>query len=73
MEIVKIILGFTKEDILTERMIIFDGRSMKFRNVRIRGRNAACIVCGDNCQVTDVSQFDYNDFCQMNCDVVAAI
>ena len=73
MEITKIILGFEKENILTERMIIFEGISMKFRNVRIRGKNPACICCGENNQIPDVSQFDYSDFCKMNCDVVGAL
>ena len=73
LEVVKIILGFGKENILSERMVIFEGLSMKFRNVRIRGKNPSCITCGDNCQITDVAQFDYSDFCQMNCDLVASI
>ena len=73
LEIVKIILGFSKDKILTERMVIFEGLSMKFRNVRIRGKNKNCVACGDNPQINDVAQFDYSDFCQMNCDVVAAI
>lgn len=73
MEITKIILGFAKENILTERMIVFEGMSMKFRNVRIRGKNSSCIACGDNTQIPDVSKFDYSDFCQMNCDVVGQI
>ena len=73
MEIVKIILGFAKENILTERMVIFEGLSMKFRNVKIRGKNPACIACGENATISDVTEFDYQDFCQMNCDVVAQI
>ena len=81
MEVVKIVLGFAKENILTQRMIIFDARSMTFRNCKIRGRNKDCIACGEHDssstsiqqQITDVSQFDYADFCKMNCDVVAQI
>ena len=73
MEVTKIILGFAKENILTERMIIFEGLTMKFRNVRIRGKNPTCIACCEATQIPDVAQFDYMDFCKMNCDVVAQI
>ena len=74
MEVVKIVLGFAKENILTQRMIIFDARSMTFRNCKIRGKNKDCIACGEASeQITDVAQFDYADFCKMNCDVVAQI
>lgn len=67
-EIVKIILGFSDEQILNRRMIFFDAATMKFRNVKIRDRNPECIVCGVNPQLTDVSQFDYDDFCQVSCN-----
>lgn len=73
LEVVKIILGFGKENVLSERMVIFEGLTMKFRNVRIRGKNQACIACSDSKTITDVAQFDYSDFCQMNCDVVGSI
>ena len=73
MEVTKIILGFGKEHVLTERMVIFEGLSMKFRNVRIRGKNQNCIACGEVSQVPDVAQFDYDDFCKMNCDIIAQI
>ena len=64
MEIVKIILGFGKENVLTERMIIFEGLSMKFRNVRLRGKNPACIACGENPSIGgNLAAFDYEDFC----------
>lgn len=63
----------SKENILTERMVIFEGLSMKFRNVRIRGKNPACIACSEKATISNVAEFDYADFCQMNCDVVASI
>jgi len=76
-EIVKILLGFSKEKICTERMVIFDGLSMHFRNVRIRGKNSTCICCGTMTPeadlIKDVALFDYDDFCQTNCDSVALI
>lgn len=44
-------------------MVIFDALEMKFRNVKLRGRNKACVSCGDNPTITDVTNFDYDDFC----------
>ena len=38
LEIVKIILGMGKDQVLSERMVTFDGLRMKFRNVKIRGK-----------------------------------
>lgn len=54
-------------------MIFFDASNMKFRNVKLRDRNPACAVCGDTPSVTDVSQFDYETFCQTNCNKYALI
>ena len=71
-EIVKIILGFSDDQILNRRMIFFDASTMKFRNVKIRDRNPDCAVCGDKPTLTDVSQFDYDDFCQVLCNRYAA-
>ena len=74
LEIVKIILGMSKEQVLSERMITFDGLSMKFRNIKIRGRQLKCEVCGDNPTITDVSKFDYAEFCHVNkCSIAASI
>jgi adenylyltransferase/sulfurtransferase len=53
-------------------MIFFDASTMKFRNVKIRDRNPDCAVCGDKPTLTDVSQFDYDDFCQVLCNRYAA-
>lgn len=77
-EIVKILLGFSKDKICTERMVIFDGLSMHFRNVRIRGKKADCVACGGSMtaevdQISDVALYDYDEFCQTNCDTVALI
>ena len=53
-------------------MIFFDAATMKFRNVKLRDRNPLCIVCGDKPTLTDVSKFDYDDFCQVFCNRYAA-
>ena len=44
-------------------MVIFDALDMKFRNVKLRGRNKDCISCGESPLIKNVAEFDYNDFC----------
>jgi molybdopterin/thiamine biosynthesis adenylyltransferase len=73
LEIVKIILGFSEDNILTKRMIFFDAASMRFRNVKLRDRNPKCEVCGDEPTLTDTNKFDYDEFCQTNCNKYALI
>ena len=73
LELIKIILGFTDEQILTKRMVFFDAACMKFRNVRLRERNPACEVCGDEPTITDTTKFDYDEFCQTKCNKYALI
>ena len=73
LEIVKIILGFAEDQILTKRMVFFDAASMRFRNVKLRERNPSCSVCGDEPTLTDVASFDYDTFCQTNCNKYALI
>ena len=51
-------------------MVFFDALTMKFRNVKIRGRNPACSACGPECPEVErvkFSEFDYADFCQTKC------
>lgn len=54
-------------------MIFFDAYAMTFRNVRLRDRNPQCDVCGDQPKIVDVKDFDYDDFCQTNCNKYALI
>lgn len=54
-------------------MVIFDALEMRFRNVKLRGRNKNCQSCGENPAILDIKLFDYNDFCQTNCNLVALI
>ena len=76
-EIVKIIIGESKENILWRRMIFLDALSMKFRNVKLRERNLQCVACGPDCpedqKVKNVEEFDYADFCQTKCNRFALI
>jgi len=63
LEAIKVILGV--EDILHKKLLIFDGKSTNFRRVKIRGRNKACISCGDEPTIKDVRDYDYDTFTGM--------
>ena len=71
-EIVKMILGVDKENVLWRRMIFFDALAMKFRNVKLRDRNLKCVSCGPECdpkeKILSVESIDYADFCQTKCN-----
>lgn len=70
-EIVKLVLGQPKENLLWRRMIFVDTLSMKFRNVKLREQNPNCVACGSNCpdkeRIKNVAEFDYLAFCGLNC------
>lgn len=57
-ETIKIILG--AEDILVNRLLLFDAWQMKFRELKLR-KDPSCPVCGDNPTVTKL--IDYEEFC----------
>ncbi|MEK6282106.1 MAG: molybdopterin-synthase adenylyltransferase MoeB [Acidobacteriota bacterium] len=57
-ETVKIVLG--AEDILVNRLLIFDAWAMKFREFKLR-KDPKCPVCGENPSVTEL--IDYEQFC----------
>jgi molybdopterin/thiamine biosynthesis adenylyltransferase/rhodanese-related sulfurtransferase/molybdopterin converting factor small subunit len=57
-ETIKIILG--AEDILVNRLLLFDAWQMKFRELKLR-KDPGCPVCGENPTVTKL--IDYEEFC----------
>ena len=63
LEVLKIVLGLGKEQVLTQRMVLFDALNMTFRNVKIRGKMKDCVACGENPTVKDVALIDYEEFC----------
>jgi adenylyltransferase/sulfurtransferase len=77
LEIVKIIIGQSKENILWRRMIFLDALAMKFRNVKLRERNPKCVACGPECpedqKIKSVESIDYEEFCQTKCNKYAMI
>ena len=57
-ETIKIILG--AEDILVNRLLLFDAWAMKFREFKLR-KDPNCPVCGE--QPTITALIDYEEFC----------
>ncbi|NOX64867.1 MAG: HesA/MoeB/ThiF family protein [Chlorobi bacterium] len=45
-------------DLITNRLLSFDAKSMNFRNVRFK-KNPKCTVCGDNPKITSLKEEDY--------------
>src|SRR4249920_3630159 len=59
-ETLKIILG--AEDILVNRLLLFDAWAMKFREFKLR-KDPKCPVCGEHPTVKEL--IDYEEFCGM--------
>ncbi|MGN0614180.1 MAG: HesA/MoeB/ThiF family protein [Porcipelethomonas sp.] len=55
LEAVKYLLG--TGDLLTGRMLIFDGLEMKFRTAGFSNPNSACRVCGKNADIKNLSWY----------------
>ena len=65
LEVVKIIVGMRAADLLVSKMLLVDGHGPLFRTIKLRGRSAACIACGDNPQLDENALPDYAAFCGM--------
>lgn len=61
MEAIKVIVGLG--EVLAGRMLIFDGSSCQFRNIKIRGKRPNCHVCSTEPLITGL--IDYELFCGM--------
>ncbi|XP_047522330.1 adenylyltransferase and sulfurtransferase MOCS3 [Pieris napi] len=61
LEAIKYLVGQTKDKLLVERLLLFDGEDMTFRTVKLRGRNLKCPICSDKPTIT--SLVDYEMFC----------
>jgi adenylyltransferase/sulfurtransferase len=60
LEALKILLG--QGEIFHKRMFIYDGLNNVFKTYKIRGKQDTCIVCGKTPTLTDVANYDYEDF-----------
>lgn len=59
LETLKIILNMP--DIISGRLLLFDGTETKFHNVRLRPKNADCVICGQHPVIREL--IDYEEFC----------
>lgn len=59
LETIKIIIGLS--GVLSSRMLVFDGTSSVFRNIKLRGKSKLCEVCGPSPTITKL--IDYEQFC----------
>eukprot|EP01129_Flabellula_baltica_P000514 TRINITY_DN10504_c0_g1_i1.p1 TRINITY_DN10504_c0_g1~~TRINITY_DN10504_c0_g1_i1.p1 ORF type:complete len:466 (-),score=103.20 TRINITY_DN10504_c0_g1_i1:36-1400(-) len=59
LEVTKIITG--NGNVLSQKLLMFDGYSSTFRVVKLRPRKPDCSVCGDNPTITEL--IDYEEFC----------
>lgn len=64
LEAIKIITGIN--NVLSGRLMLFDGIPSTFRNIALRKRNANCDVCGDSPSIK--SLIDYEQFCGARAD-----
>lgn len=62
LEAMKIIVGMG--DVLAGRLLIFDGSSCQFRNIRIRSKRPNCHICSSQPLITEL--IDYELFCGMH-------
>ncbi|KAJ3072795.1 Molybdenum cofactor synthesis protein 3 [Podochytrium sp. JEL0797] len=59
LEAIKIITGMGPS--YAQKMLLFDGIAGSMRVVKLRGKSAACLVCGENPSIT--APIDYVQFC----------
>ncbi|XP_059050331.1 uncharacterized protein LOC131845304 [Achroia grisella] len=62
LEAIKYIVGHTHEQLLVERMLLFDGADSSFRTVKLRARNQQCAACSENATISQL--LDYEVFCK---------
>ncbi|KAH8376710.1 hypothetical protein KR093_000981 [Drosophila rubida] len=62
LEAIKIIVGLG--DVLAGRLLIFDGSTLQFRNIRVRSKRVNCHVCSAQPLITEL--IDYEQFCGMH-------
>lgn len=61
MEVVKILLDH--DQVLSGKLLLYDGAACSFRSIKLRGKRDFCEVCGENPTITEL--IDYVQFCGM--------
>lgn len=54
LEAQKVLMQFAREEIMCQRMTLFNGKSGTFRTVKLRPRLPSCAVCGDEPTIVSV-------------------
>lgn len=61
LEVIKIVLGM--DDVLSGKLILFDGAATRFRNVKLRSKKTDCDICSTDPKIKEL--IDYEFFCKM--------
>lgn len=64
LETIKIIIGIGPT--CHKKLLIFDGLYCQFSNIKLRGCQRNCVICGVNPRITLEALPDYEQFCQMS-------
>ena len=59
-EVLKLIIGGA--DLLVGKMLVFDTWNNVIKKIRVE-KNCSCPVCGKNPSISQIDNFDYEDFC----------
>ena len=59
LEVIKLSVGCGS--LYNGKMLLFDGLSASFRTIKLRNKNPACEICGENPTITQL--IDYTQFC----------
>ena len=67
-EVIKFIIG-ANEQLLSRKLLIFDGYDTHFKIMKCRNYRDDCAVCGTSPEVTkeNFAQFDYDEFINSSC------
>ncbi|XP_037827876.1 adenylyltransferase and sulfurtransferase MOCS3 [Lucilia sericata] len=63
LEAIKVALGYSSSEVLSGRLLLFEGSRSMFRNIRLRGKRADCDVCSSTPLINHL--VDYEQFCGM--------
>ncbi|KAM7342652.1 ubiquitin-like activating enzyme 4 [Cochliomyia hominivorax] len=63
LEAIKVALGWSSSEILSGRLLIFEGSRGIFRNIRLRSKRLDCDVCSTTPLITHL--IDYEQYCGM--------
>ena len=51
------------DDVLSNKMLYFNGKTATFKKFNLRGKQDNCEVCGTNPTIKDTKDYDYEELC----------